>query len=74
MQSVSVFITAHLYTLSSLFILLHSVLRLLNCIRYALWNYDKVCALYTCSYNLGLMGQILQLSSCCVSCLHFFES
>jgi hypothetical protein len=42
MQFVSVFITAHLYTLSSLFILLHSVLRLFNCIRYVLWNYDKV--------------------------------
>jgi len=43
MQFVSVFITAYLYTLSSLFILLHSVLRLLNYIRYVLQNYDKVC-------------------------------
>jgi len=42
MQFLLVFITAHLYTPFSLFILLHSVLRLLNCIRYMLRNYDKV--------------------------------
>jgi hypothetical protein len=41
MQFVSVFITAHRYTLSTVFIVLHSALRLLNCIQGMLGNYDK---------------------------------
>ena len=72
MQFVSVFITAHLYTLSSLFILLRclEITQLHLICATKLWL-----ALYTCSYNLGPMGQSLQPSSCCgVSLLHFFES
>ena len=76
-QFISVFITPHLYTLSSLFLLLH-------CHKRDYFVVFELCqeimtSVYSCSYSLGPMGQILQPSSCCIVsqgntnfCLHQF--